>query len=86
MDLTIRPATHEEIERKIERVLGVQILDEGVRFAMRAPDASQVQIAGDFNNWSPDATPLRPVDESGIFESTLPLSPGRYGTRLYWYR
>jgi chromosome partitioning protein len=76
------PATHEEIERKIEKILGVQILHEGVRFALRAPDARQVQLAGDFNNWSPDATPLRTGDGDGIFEAMLPLTPGRYRYRV----
>jgi glycosidase len=37
---------------------------------------SQVFLAGEFNNWSPDATPMERVD--GRFERTLLLPIGRY--------
>jgi len=73
-------STPEQIDRKIEKILGVQILDEGVRFAMEAPNAHTVQLAGDFNNWSPEATPLESTN--GIFEAMLSLSPGRYRYRI----
>ena len=41
-----------------------------------------VQIAGDFNNWSPEATLLQRRVDDGIFEAMLALSPGRYRYRV----
>ena len=29
---------------------------EGIVFSVEAPDASEVQLAGDFNDWMPDLT------------------------------
>ena len=46
-----------------------------------APDAT-VCIAGEHNNWTPAATPLRFNPSSGVHEVCLPLAPGRYRYRL----
>jgi 1,4-alpha-glucan branching enzyme len=55
----------------------------GTYFAVWAPDAERVSVTGDFNGWSPDATPLRPRAESGIWEGFVPdVGPGT----LYKYR
>jgi hypothetical protein len=50
----------------------------GVAFSLDAPDASQVSIVGDFNNWDPAATPLTRVSDDGRWEAVIPLTPGRY--------
>jgi hypothetical protein len=52
---------------------------EGVVFSVEAPDASMVQLAGDFNDWMPDLTEMEPV--GGIWLKTLQLAPGRYRYR-----
>ena len=52
--------------------------DRGVAFSLEAPDASQVSIVGDFNNWDPTATPLTRVSDGGRWEAVVPLTPGRY--------
>jgi len=49
-----------------------------VRFVLKAPGARQVSLAGDFNQWSVEATPLADPDEDGIWSVMLPLRPGRY--------
>ena len=77
-----RPATHEEIEKKIEQIYGVSQTDDGVVFLTRAPGAADVKIAGDFNNWSPEATPMLRNHESQDFRAMLQLAPGRYRYRL----
>jgi anti-sigma factor RsiW len=41
-----------------------------------APDARSVQVAGDFNGWRPDATPLR-RGEGGTWTVRVPVVPGR---------
>jgi chromosome partitioning protein len=76
-----RPSTPEEIQEKIDLIYGVQSTDAGVVFATFAPGAEQVHVAGDFNDWSPDATPMTRNGKEGAFHTTLPLSPGRYRYR-----
>ncbi len=50
---------------------------EGVKIVCHAPDAQSVCVAGTFNNWQPDATPM-PRAENGDWTISLSLSPGRY--------
>ncbi|HYQ80755.1 MAG TPA: isoamylase early set domain-containing protein, partial [Anaeromyxobacteraceae bacterium] len=47
-----------------------------VRFEYRAPLASAVSVAGDFNGWRPEATPLH-RGPGGLWTAEVPLSPGR---------
>ena len=58
---------------------GLRTLDDDgtVRLRVRAPDATRVAVAGDFNAWDPRAHPLRPLDD-GWWVVTLRLEPGRY--------
>jgi 1,4-alpha-glucan branching enzyme len=44
----------------------------GTYFAVWAPNAARVSVIGDFNQWNPDANPLRTREESGIWEGFLP--------------
>ena len=50
-----------------------------VKVAFVLPDrgAKQVSLSGDFNGWSPNATPMK-RDEAGNWETTVELAPGRY--------
>jgi hypothetical protein len=48
-----------------------------VRFVLSRPDSKRVSLCGQFNGWSPDATPMR-QGESRCWEATLALRPGRY--------
>lgn len=41
------------------------------------PAAKQVSVAGSFNNWQPEKTPLAPAG-NGRWESALNVEPGRY--------
>jgi Glycogen recognition site of AMP-activated protein kinase len=49
---------------------------DGVTFALSAPSAARVALIGDFNDWNPDANPLR--RGKGLWSVTLRLKPGRY--------
>jgi 1,4-alpha-glucan branching enzyme len=50
-------------------------------FVTQAPSAARVSVAGDFNNWSPDSTPMVPNGDGSCFRAMLPLGPGRYRYR-----
>ncbi len=45
---------------------------DGYYFAVWAPHAAAVSLVGDFNAWNPDATPMKPVADSGIYEVFVP--------------
>jgi hypothetical protein len=49
-----------------------------VRLRLAAPASSRVAVVGDFNNWDPAATPLRPAGDGGTWIVELRLKPGRY--------
>lgn len=49
-----------------------------MQFVLVAPGASSVALLGDFNDWSPGATPMQPEDGSGVWSVSVPLTPGRY--------
>jgi len=42
--------------------------NHGVHFAVWAPNAVSVSVVGDFNSWTPNRHPLRPMDSSGVWE------------------
>ncbi len=73
---------HEQVYEK----LGAHVLThegkKGVSFAVWAPNADRVSVAGDFNNWDGTQHPMRPLSDSGVWEIFIPkLRPGE----LYKY-
>lgn len=75
------PATHDEITRKIDAIYGVRQEGDVVVFRSPSKDASEIQIAGDFNDWMPHTTPMRRLG-NGDFEVRLKLPRGRFRYRL----
>jgi 1,4-alpha-glucan branching enzyme len=57
-------------ERLYEK-LGAHVRDDGVAFAVWAPNASGVSVVGDFNDWDGRVDPLRQVGVSGIWEGVV---------------
>jgi 1,4-alpha-glucan branching enzyme len=50
--------------------LGAQILDEGVHFAVWAPNATAVSVVGDFNGWDANVDRMYPTN-SGIWKANV---------------
>ncbi|HEY6961576.1 MAG TPA: 1,4-alpha-glucan branching protein GlgB [Gaiellaceae bacterium] len=75
-----RAGRHEELWQK----LGAHVAENGVRFAVWAPNARYVSVVGDFNGWDSAAHPLSPVDSTGIWEGIVDCAnPGeRYKYHL----
>ncbi len=48
-----------------------------VSFALHKPDAKGVSVCGEFNAWSPTATPMQ-LHDDGRWGTTVALAPGRY--------
>lgn len=49
-----------------------------VQFVLVAPEAARVTLAGDFNDWDRDATPLSRSGANGVWSVVVPLQSGRY--------
>ncbi len=49
-----------------------------VKFVLYAPGAHQVSVAGTFNQWDAQATPLAPANEPGVWAATLSLPVGQH--------
>ena len=77
----ISPEVPRTTQQKIDDFYGVKQIGSEVVFAARFEAASQVQVAGDFNGWSPMASPLQ-SHANGKWALRLPLRPGRYRYRL----
>ncbi|MBI4580420.1 MAG: AAA family ATPase [Planctomycetes bacterium] len=75
------PSSPEQVQRKIDSIYGIVRTDDGILFVAEAPNASRVSVAGDFNNWSPESTPMIPNADGTCFRAMLPLAPGRYRYR-----
>ncbi len=72
--------TPEETDRKIAAIYGAHPVSGGMEFVIAAPGATSVRLAGDFNGWQPERTPLKPL-RGGMYQVVLPLNPGRYRYR-----
>jgi 1,4-alpha-glucan branching enzyme len=52
-------------------------MQPSVSFEFEKPEAGQVFVAGSFNGWKPDSTPLQRTS-AGQWVGKLPLSPGKH--------
>ena len=71
---------HYEIYEKMGAHLAEEDGKAGTYFSVWAPNARSVSVVGDFNNWSPDASPMERISESGIWEI---FNPGMKLGELY---
>jgi 1,4-alpha-glucan branching enzyme len=63
--------------------LGAHPVEGGVAFAVWAPNAARVSVIGDWNFWSPDASPLEPIGGTGVWHGVVANArPGH----VYKYR
>lgn len=74
------PSTPQQIDDKIAAIYGVRQEGEIIVFRSKVA-ATEVQLAGDFNDWMPHTTPMRRLD-NGDFEARLKLPKGRYRYQL----
>jgi len=56
----------------------VDLSTKGVIFSLEAPPDSMVQIAGDFNNWVPEALYKNYLSGKSVWQKAISLIPGLY--------
>jgi chromosome partitioning protein len=71
-----------DIDTKLSDYYGVTQINSSIVFVTLYPRADNVCVAGDFNNWQPEKTPMKKVGDSGIWQTKLTLPSGRYCYRL----
>lgn len=76
------PDARVRLGKKLERLYGASITEQGVLFMQPIGGALAAHVAGDFNRWSPDKTPMRKNKRLDVWEVCLPLDQGRYRYRL----
>ena len=54
-----------------------QVKKKKVSFTLAVEKGNQVYVAGSFNNWDPDATPLK-FTKKGVFTAKVDLPPGKH--------
>ena len=70
------------IRKKAESsVKGVKSVKGKIKFEFSAPEAEEVSLAGNFNQWNTQANPMK-KDKKGIWKATLSLESGRYEYRF----
>jgi 1,4-alpha-glucan branching enzyme len=62
---------HERIYEK----LGAHVTDDGVAFAVWAPNATKVSVVGEWNKWDGTVDPMQQRGESGIWETVVRDAP-----------
>ena len=67
---------------KLADFYGVHQQEDSVVFSTLYPRAKKVLVAGDFNDWMPEQTPMQRVSENGKWITKLPLHKGTYRYRL----
>ena len=65
-------ATHYDIYKKLGAHVTTQNRKKGVYFAVWAPNAKEVSVVGDFNEWKPDAAPMTKTGPIGVWETFVP--------------
>lgn len=70
-----------DVDGRLNDFYGARQFGSAVKFVTLYPRAKSVQIAGDFNNWQPQQTSMKPTQD-GKWELALALAPGKYRYRI----
>ncbi len=64
--------THAHVYQKLGAHLLTHEDEPGAHFAVWAPNAQQVSVIGEFNDWQASVHPLRAKEDSGVWEGFIP--------------
>jgi len=71
-----KPEKSKRVSGKSEKPK-VKIEKRIVEFLFHAPEAAEVWLSGDFNEWDPARIPMK-RNKEGVWKAKLRLIPGRY--------
>jgi 1,4-alpha-glucan branching enzyme len=54
-----------------------KIKSQKITFSIEAPEAKEVFVVGDFNNWDPKTHPMK-RDLNGVWKKSVLLAPSQY--------
>jgi 1,4-alpha-glucan branching enzyme len=74
---------HEHVYEKLGAHAVTHERKRGVAFAVWAPDATNVSVVGNFNEWNGERHPMRRLGNSGVWELFI---PGLQSGELYKYQ
>ncbi len=77
-----RPASKPQLKKKLSRLYGARPTSRGVLFVQPGQPTDRVGLAGEFNAWNPEQTPMKHDAELGIWQAVVPLPPGDHRYRL----
>jgi len=77
-----KPQGSADIDAKLSEYYGVNQIEDALVFVTLYPRAQNVNLAGDFNNWESEKTPMQRVGHSGVWQTKLKLPQGIYRYRL----
>ena len=77
--MTIKKSTAKKLTKK--RVTVKKMKAKRVNFTMVAPEARNIFLAGNFNNWDMNSHPLK-KGAKGIWKASASLMPGVYEYRF----
>jgi len=79
---TAAPAPAPKPAESTRPIFGVQATPRGVHFVQPLSIGQSVAVAGEFNDWTPERTPLRANPYTGALEALVNIRPGFFQYRL----
>jgi 1,4-alpha-glucan branching enzyme len=67
------------VEKK--KVKKERVSEKSVEFSFRAPEATKVCLAGQFNSWDTQSLPMK-KDKTGVWKTKVKLPAGRHEYKL----
>ncbi|USO00101.1 MAG: AAA family ATPase [Phycisphaeraceae bacterium] len=77
-----QPYNRTKREKSVARLFGARPASGRLLFVQPIELGLDVRVAGDFNGWSPTATPMRRNESLGVHEATVDAPPGRHCYKL----
>lgn len=75
-------ADRPRLQEKLARLYGVKPTAQGLLFVQPNTNGARIAVAGDFNGWDPQVTPMTRDENLGVWQACVQVPPGRYHYRL----